>query len=1044
LKPPIPSTEGTDPFEMICDDAQIAEWNNQGLPSDRMSAENAAILVQSQRYPLMIDPQLQGIKWVKAKYGSSLVVLRLTQRGYLDLVEKAVSNGNVLLIENIGENVDAVLNPLLGRMLIKKGTILKIGDREIDFNPNFRLVLHTKLANPHYKPEMQAQTTLINFTVTRDGLEDQLLAEVVKVERPDLESMRTRLTQQQNHFKITLKLLEDDLLARLSSAGDNVLEDITLVMNLEKTKKTADEIEIKVAEAKITGVQIDTAREAYRPAAERASIIYFILNDLFKINPIYQFSLKAFTVVFNNAMISSTPAEKLKDRVDNLMESITYSCYIYTSRGLFEQDKLIFLTQMCLQILVNMGEVEPTELDFLLRFPYMPNQTSNFSWLSHTGWGGIRALNNLPAFKGLEKDIESSHKRWMKFIDSECPENEKLPGEWKTKSAIQRLCIMRCIRPDRMSYAMKGFIDEKLGSKYIDARSIEFSKTFKESSPETHIFFVLSPGVDPLKDVEKIGKVLGYSFDHENFHSVSLGQGQEIIAEKAIEIASQQGHWVILQNIHLVARWLSSLEKKIEASLINVNPKYRLFLSAEPAADPLNHILPQGILESAIKITNEPPTGMMANIHKALDNFTDETLEMCSKETEFKAILFSLCYFHAVVAERRKFGPQGWNRSYPFNVGDLTISVYVLFNYLEANTRVPWEDLRYLFGEIMYGGHITDDWDRRLCRTYLEEFMQPELIDGDLEFCPGFPAPGILKYAGYHQYIDEHLPSESPALYGLNLNAEIGFLTTVSERLFRIVFELQPRMSSGSGGGGESVSQEDIIKGVIEDLLDKVPTPFNIVELMSRVEDRNPYIIVAFQECERMNILMSELRRSLNELDLGLKGELTISSVMEDLMLCLYMDQVPEQWTKLAYPSSLGLQSWFGDLIQRLRELESWVSDFKLPSSIWLAGFFNPQSLLTAIMQQTARKNEWPLDRMCLNCDVTKKFKEEFTSAPREGAYVNGLFMEGARWDMKMGTITDALNKELFPSMPVIYIKAVTQDKQDTKNVYECPVYKIR
>lgn len=895
----------------------------------------------------------------------------------MDGVERAVSNGNVLLLENIEESVDAVLNPLLGRQLIKKGTVLKIGDREIDFNSNFRLILHTKLANPHYKPEMQAQTTLINFTVTRDGLEDQLLAEVVKVERPDLESMRTRLTQQQNHFKITLKFLEDDLLARLSSAGDNVLEDITLVMNLEKTKKTADEIEIKVAEAKITGVQIDSAREAYRPAAERASIIYFILNDLFKINPIYQFSLKAFTVVFNNAMISAPPAERLKERVVNLMESITYCSFVYTSRGLFEQDKLIFLLQMCLQILVNLGDIDTTELDFLLRFPYMPNQTSNFSWLSHAGWGGIRALNNLAAFKGIEKDIETSNKRWMKFADSENPENEKLPGEWKTKSAIQRLCIMRCIRPDRMSYAMKGFIYEKLGSKYIDARSIEFSRTFKESSPETHIFFVLSPGVDPLKDVEKIGKVLGYSFDHENFHSVSLGQGQEIIAEKAIETAAQQGHWVILQNIHLVAKWLPSLEKKIEASLINVNSKYRLFLSAEPAGDPSAHILPQGILESAIKITNEPPTGMMANVHKALDNFSDETLEMCSKETEFKAILFSLCYFHAVVAERRKFGPQGWNRSYPFNVGDLTISVYVLFNYLESNTRVPWEDLRYLFGEIMYGGHITDDWDRRLCRTYLEEFMQPELIDGDLEFAPGFPAPGILKYAGYHLYLDDNLPPESPSLYGLHSNAEIGFLTMVSERLFRIVFELQPRMASG--GGGDSVSQEDIIKGVIEDIIDKVPSPFNILELMGRVEDRNPYIIVAFQECERMNILMSELRRSLNELDLGLKGELTISSLMEDLMLCLYMDQVPEQWTKLAYPSLLGLQSWFGDLLLRLRELEGWVSDFKLPSSIWLAGFFNPQSLLTAIMQQTARKNEWPLDRMCLNCDVTKKSKEELT-----------------------------------------------------------------
>lgn len=145
----------------------------------------------------------------------------------------------------------------------------------------------------------------------------------------------------------------------------------------------------------------------------------------------------------------------------------------------------------------------------------------------------------------------------------------------------------------------------------------------------------------------------------------------------------------------------------------------------------------QGILESSIKITNEPPTGMQANLHKALENFSQETLETCGKEAEFKAILFSLCYFHAVVAERRKFGPQGWNKIYPFNVGDLNISVSVLYNYLEASPKVPWEDLRYLFGEIMYGGHITDDWDRRLCVSYLEELMQPELVDGELQLAPG-------------------------------------------------------------------------------------------------------------------------------------------------------------------------------------------------------------------------------------------------------------------------------------------------------------------
>lgn len=214
LKVPIPRSEGLDVLSLLTDDAQVAQWNNEGLPSDRMSAENATIMVNSARWPLLIDPQLQGIKWVKSKYGSQLIVIRLGQKNYLDRIERAITNGETILIENIGETIDAVLDPVLGRALIKKGKVIKIGDKEIDYDPKFKLILQTKLANPHYKPEMQAQATLINFTVTRDGLEEQLLAEVVKAERPDLEQLKSELTTQQNNFKITLKMLEDDLLQR--------------------------------------------------------------------------------------------------------------------------------------------------------------------------------------------------------------------------------------------------------------------------------------------------------------------------------------------------------------------------------------------------------------------------------------------------------------------------------------------------------------------------------------------------------------------------------------------------------------------------------------------------------------------------------------------------------------------------------------------------------------------------------------------------------------------------------------------------------------
>uniref|UniRef100_A0A8C9ZTH7 Dynein, axonemal, heavy polypeptide 9 like n=1 Tax=Sander lucioperca TaxID=283035 RepID=A0A8C9ZTH7_SANLU len=965
-KRPIPMTEDLDPVSMLSDDAMVAQWNNEGLPGDKMSTQNATILTNCERWPLLIDPQLQGIKWIKSRHGSSLKVVSLGQRGYVDVIEQAVVAGDTVLIENLEETIDPVIDPLLGRHTIKKGSCIKVGDKECFFHPGFRLILHTKLANPHYKPEIQAQTTLINFTVTRDGLEDQLLAQVVNQERPDLEHLKSELTKQQNMFKIELKLLEDELLTRLSAAESNFLGDNELVEKLETTKHTAAEIEMKVLEAKVNEVKINEAREHYRPVAVRASLLYFIMNDLNKINPMYQFSLKAFNVVFHKAVEMAEAYEDVKSRVNTLIDCVTYSTFNYISRGLFERDKLTFTAQLAFQLLLMSKEIDARELDFLLRFNIDHSYVSPLDFLSNSAWSAIKVMSFTEEFRGLDRDIEGSPKRWKKMVESECPEKEKFPQEWKGKSSLQKLIMMRALRPDRMTYALRNFVEEKLGVKYTEGRKTEFAKSFRESGPASPVFFILSPGVDPLKDVESLGRKLGFTIDLGKLHNVSLGQGQEDVAEVAMEKAAKEGHWVILQDI----------------------------------------------------------------------------LDQCSREQEFKTILFSLCYFHACVAERRKFGPQGWNRKYPFNTGDLTISVNVLYNYLEANAQVPWEDLRYLFGEIMYGGHITDDWDRRLCRTYLEEYMQPNQFDRKLSLGPGFVVPSNLDYQGYHDFIDEMLPHESPVHYGLHPNAEIEFLTVTSDNLFHTLLELQ----SPDAVMGEGVSQtlEEKVKTILDEVLEKLPEEYNMSDITSKTAERSPYILVCFQECERMNTLISEMRRSLKELDLGLKGELAISSEMEKLQTALFFDNVPDTWTKLAYPSTYSLAIWYNDVLQRCKELDSWTQDLSLPSVVWLSGLFNPQSFLTAVMQSLARKNEWPLDKVNLTVDVTKKFKEEFNQPAREGAYVYGLYMEGARWDTQAGVITEARLKELTPAMPVIAVRAVPNDRQETRNIYECPLYKTK
>jgi dynein heavy chain len=418
----IPLSEGIDPLQILTNSSEVARWNNEGLPNDRVSIENGIMLTNCKRWPLIIDPQLQGITWVKNREGPSLQTCRLGTKGYLEKIEKAVSAGETMLIEDIAETIDPVLNPLLGRETIKKGKYIRMGDKEVEYDPRFKLIIQTRLPNPHYPPEIQAQTTLINFTVTLVGLEDQLLADVVNIERSDLERTKAELTKQQNEFKIKLTELEDALLSRLSSAQGNFLGDTALVESLETTKSTATDIEQQVEEGKLTEKKINETRELYRPVAARSSLLYFLLNDLWQIHPMYQYSLNSYKVVFKNAILKAEASEEIKGRVANLIDSITYLVFIYTRRGLFERDKLIFTAQMTFQILLAAGELDFVELDFLLRGPKQVQVNSPFDWLSHPSWQMVKALSTLPGvdtFKSLASDIEGSAKQWKKYCVNE-------------------------------------------------------------------------------------------------------------------------------------------------------------------------------------------------------------------------------------------------------------------------------------------------------------------------------------------------------------------------------------------------------------------------------------------------------------------------------------------------------------------------------------------------------------------------------------------------------------------------------------------------
>ena len=172
---------------------------------------------------------------------------------------------------------------------------------------------------------------------------------------------------------------------------------------------------------------------------------------------------------------------------------------------------------------------------------------------------------------------------------------------------------------------------------------------------------------------------------------------------------------------------------------------FRCFISAEPPGFDYMKNMPESLMQSCIKVANEAPADIKSNLLRAWDKFSQDRIDQSTKPNDFKAVLFALCFFHAVVCGRRRFGPQGWSRKYSFNDGDLTICAQVLFLYIDTNPSVPWEDLRYIFGEIMYGGHITDPWDRTQSYNYLKIYVT-EALYNEFELAPGFKAPHMENH----------------------------------------------------------------------------------------------------------------------------------------------------------------------------------------------------------------------------------------------------------------------------------------------------------
>nr|AML30862.1 axonemal inner arm dynein heavy chain 6 [Marsilea vestita] len=1043
LKTEIPSTTNFGFSTFLADAGDVRDWNLQGLPADSFSTENGVLVTRTNRWPLMIDPQEQAKKWVKNMEASNgLVVVDLQTEGLMRTMEDCIQLGKPVLLVDILQEIDPSLEPILAKALISKGSriYIKLGEKEIEYNPKFRLYITTKLANPHFSPEISVKTTIINFAVKDLSLQAQLLTLVVQKERPDLDKQRNELIVQITLGKKTQASCEDQILRLLATAEGPLLDNLDLIQTLDISKQTFETVKQSLEVAEVTAKSIEVASAAYKPCAERASLLYFILNDLVLIDSMYQFSLEAYMDLFLISITRSTKSEVLTERIKSLIDYHTYAVYRYTSRALFEKHKLLLSLMICAKILLASNVITDAEWQFFLRGGTVLDKSKQApnpapEWITESAWDDITELaTNLPTqFDGIVTSLQQETLRWEQWFKTSEPENVDLPGDWEDKlNELQHLIILRCFRQDRLMFATARYVANVLGQKFVEPPMLDLGESFGDSSPISPLLFILSAGVDPTTSLQQFAVTKGVA---DNFHAVALGQGQGPIAMKLIHESAKTGGWVFLANCHLMTKWLPQLEKVIQGlEKSNPHEMFRLWLSSAP-----NNNFPISILQRSVKMTAEPPKGLRANVLRLYTGTTEESFQRCRAQTKYQKLFFALAYFHSVLLERRKFGTLGLNIPYDFNDTDFQVSDDLLKTYLDAYEITPFEALKYLISEANYGGRVTDEIDRRVLSSYLTQFYCEEALS-----IPNFTLSTISIYhipddgtlQTHKEFIQTWPTLDRPEAFGQHTNADIASQLASS----RLMLTTSASLQKNSGGSKGGVRQEDIVMNIAGDLLLQVPEPFDLVDVQhQKAGDPSALHTVLFQEIERYNILLRQIRESCANLQKGIQGLVVMSSDLETMYKAFSETKVPAKWIK-SYPTLKPLGAWTRDLVQRIVELKAWA-DGNYPIVYWLAGFTYPADFLTAVMQMTARRNLVPIDTLTWEFSIINKEEKDINEPPKEGIYVKGLYLEGAGWDRENECLKEPQPMELIVQMPILHFKPVVSKKKPVKGIYMCPLY---
>ena len=818
-------------------------WRSQGLPPDALAGENAAIIAATgafgMRTPLVVDPAGQAVAWLRAHLcgealgaasmaftapastpstsaaAAPLDVVAPSDSRFAQTVELAVRFGHTLLVNECcggegaaGAATDAalprLLMPLLRRDFVRAGprqsVRLGAGDRSVDVDSRFRLLLSTRTPQLHLPPDVAALVTPVSFTVTRAGLQAQLLSAAVAHEAPRLEAHARALQDAHAAARAALTRAEAALLAALAAGGAALLEDEHLLTSLAGTRAAA----AALADARRAAVDADAALDATRGAlsalASVAGELIFSLGGLAHLSPAYAVSLRFFVRLFGETMRCVRPAAAALTGEDGgaldaaavsaLADDLLRRAYFAVAGGLMREHQLAAALYLAVRTRpalfsddgrsVGGGMASAGWRHLIGEGATMPAAVAAGSggagamttaasapmpvWVPPDRVPHLRAL--LCALPGLAPPVlladagGASAAGWARWLGAAAPEAVGRGGSGGGSSgdggaalpvaisAFHRTLLLLALRPDRAASALAAFVCTAVlrlpagASLAPPAPALGRLHEDEGDDARTPILLLAGAGTDPGAELAAAAAATATG----GLDELALGGGDDDTAAIATALAALAraagaGRWLALHNVHLAPAGLAPALERALAALPAATPAgFRLWLTTEP---PAASALPPGLLRAARKAVLEAPPGVRASVQRTLDMWG--AARLAGGGAARAQLLAALAWLHAQVCERRAFGAQGWRSPHEFGAADLRAAAAALDAQLVraggAGGGVPWAFVHGLLELSAYGGRIGDAHDARTLRALLAAALHPDVLRGARALAPGAPPP---------------------------------------------------------------------------------------------------------------------------------------------------------------------------------------------------------------------------------------------------------------------------------------------------------------